>query len=183
MRASFLYTDSLVLRFRKGDTTAFDIIFERYYKAMFFFANKIVKDDLVAEDICTDSFVKLWEKRDLFVAEPELRNYLYKMVYNFSLKWIERERTKDKVYSIYTKNSTGFEKDIFENLVKAETFRQLNEAIEKLPSECKKVFVKLYVEGKSVSETAEELNVAVSTVKNQKARGVKLLKEKLASSS
>jgi DNA-directed RNA polymerase specialized sigma24 family protein len=43
------------------------------------------------------------------------------------------------------------------------------------------VFVKLFVEGKSVVEAAAELNVAVSTVKNQKARGIKLLRMRLSS--
>jgi DNA-binding CsgD family transcriptional regulator len=43
------------------------------------------------------------------------------------------------------------------------------------------VFTKLFIEGKSVSETAQEMNIAISTVKNQKARGIKLLKPKLSS--
>jgi RNA polymerase sigma-70 factor (ECF subfamily) len=48
--------------------------------------------------------------------------------------------------------------------------------MEELPSECHKVFMKLFVEGKSVVEAAAELKVAVSTVKNQKARGIKILR-------
>jgi len=53
--------------------------------------------------------------------------------------------------------------------------------MEELPSECRMVFMKLFVEGKSVVEAAAELNVVVSTVKNQKARGIKLLRMRLTS--
>jgi len=85
-------------------------------------------------------------------------------------------RQKEIVYL-----SDAFERDCFENIIKAETLRRVKEAMEELPSECRKVFMKLFVEGKSVVEAAAELNVAVSTVKNQKARGIKLLKMKLTS--
>jgi RNA polymerase sigma-70 factor (ECF subfamily) len=76
--------------------------------------------------------------------------------------------------------SDEFEKDCLHGMISAETVRLLYEAINELPAQCKKVFTKLYVEGKSVAEIATEMNVAVSTVKNQKARGIKLLKPKLS---
>ena len=71
------------------------------------------------------------------------------------------------------------EKDCTENIIRAETLRQVKEAMEQLPAQCKKVFYKLYIEGKTVAETANELHLTVSTIKNQKARGIKLLKLRL----
>jgi len=73
------------------------------------------------------------------------------------------------------------EKDCLENMIRAETLRRVYEAMEGLPAECRKVFLKLFVEGKTVAETAAELNVAVSTVKSQKERGIRLLKMRLTS--
>ena len=66
-------------------------------------------------------------------------------------------------------------------LLSAETITLLYKAIQQLPSQYQKVFTKLYIEGKSVFETAEEINFTISTIKNQKARGLKLLKPKLSS--
>jgi RNA polymerase sigma-70 factor (ECF subfamily) len=73
------------------------------------------------------------------------------------------------------------EQDCMENIVRTETLRQLYDAIHQLPAQCKKVFTKLYIEGKSVAETAEEMKITISTVKNQKARGIKILTSNLKS--
>jgi RNA polymerase sigma factor (sigma-70 family) len=72
------------------------------------------------------------------------------------------------------------EKNFSENIVTAETLRQLKEAMDQLPAQCKKIFFKLYIERKSVAETSEELQLTVSTINNQKARGIKLLRIRLS---
>lgn len=40
-------------------------------------------------------------------------------------------------------------------------------------------FVMLYIEGKTVRETVNELRLALSTVKTQKARGLAILRKKI----
>ena len=135
-----------------------------------------------AEDMVEEGFIKLWSNREKIETEAGLRGYLYTTVYHACLRSLENEVRKERVYKLYkvnTERSIDDDKGVMENMIKAETIRLVKEEVERLPGECKKVFVKLYVEGKSVVETAEELKIAVSTVKNQKARGIKLLKAKL----
>jgi len=168
-----------LLNFKKGDQEAFDAFFTSYYKAFIFFSLKLVKETATAEDIVVDSFVKLWEKRNQLNSESELKNYMYKIIYNASLRWLQRQKTKNKVYHSYSLYHSETEDSYFYNVIHAETIRQVMQAMTELPSECKKVFTKLFLEGKSVNDAAEELQVTVSTVKNQKARGIKLLRKKL----
>lgn len=40
----------------------FNEIYTCYYKKSFYFAKSYVHDDLVAEDIASESLIKLWEK-------------------------------------------------------------------------------------------------------------------------
>jgi len=157
----------------------FDSFFNTYYKAVYFFAFKYVKDEAVAEDIIENAFIKLWEKRADFANEAGMRGYLYKVVYNACLKELGRRSMVHRRQQEIELLSDGFEKDCLENMIRAETLRQVYSALHELPSECRKVFVKLYVEGKSVAEAAAELDVAVSTVKNQKSRGLKILRMRL----
>jgi len=173
--------DELLFAFRDGEEVGFNYFFNTYYKAIYFFACKYVKDSAAAEDIVENSFIKLWEKRERMESETGMRGYLYKTVYHGCLRWISREsgvRSREKEYVMM---NDSFEQDCLENMIKAETLRRVKEAMEELPSECRKVFMKLFVEGKSVAEAAEELKVAVSTVKSQKARGIRLLRMKLTS--
>ena len=164
---------------QKEDAKAFDQFFYKYYKAVRLFAYKYVMDDSVAEDITEEGFINLWKKREKINDENGLKNYLYKIVYNGCLRWVERQQTKKKVYELHILNNSAPEKSFIEKMIQTETLRLVREAVHELPKECKKVFMKLYVEGKTVNETAKELNVTISTIKNQKARGIKLLRTKL----
>ena len=170
-----------LISFRNGEQEGFNYFFTIYYKSVYFFAVNYVKDSAAAEDIVENSFIKLWEKREQMESEAGLRGYLYKTVYHGCLRWIENEGRREKVYKVYRVSMDVDESGHIENMIKAETLRRVKEAMEELPSECRKVFMKLFVEGKSVVEAAAELNVAVSTVKNQKARGIKLLRMRLTS--
>ena len=48
-----------------------------------------------------------------------------------------------------------------------------------LPEECRKVFDLCYFQGMDNTQAAEALGVSVNTVKTQKARGKKILRENL----
>ena len=41
---------------------SFNEIYNSYYKKSFFFAKSYVHDDLAAEDIASESLIRLWEK-------------------------------------------------------------------------------------------------------------------------
>jgi RNA polymerase sigma factor (sigma-70 family) len=51
--------------------------------------------------------------------------------------------------------------------------------MEKLPRQCKKVFTLHYVEGKKISEIAEELKISIGTANTHKFRGIHLIKKAL----
>src|SRR5680860_89993 len=48
---------------KTGDIKAYEILFHRYYGHLCFFATRIIHDEIAAEEIVQDFFVKLWEKR------------------------------------------------------------------------------------------------------------------------
>jgi len=165
--------------FLQGQERGFDIVFTTYYKAICFFAKRYTKDSEAAEDIAEESFIKLWSCREQISDEKHLRNWLYKVTWHSCVRWLEREKIKVKSEKEIRLRSDDEEKDCTENIIRAETLKQVKEAMEQLPAQCKKVFYKLYIEGKTVAETANELHLTVSTIKNQKARGIKLLKLRL----
>ncbi|MBY0477750.1 MAG: sigma-70 family RNA polymerase sigma factor [Chitinophagaceae bacterium] len=159
---------------------SFENFFRSSLKSLCFFAGKYVKDVNVALDIVEESFVKLWPKREKFDSEADLRSYLYKTVYHGCLRWLENEKRKATNLETYRIITDSPEQSCIENIVLAETLRQLHNAIGQLPNQCRTIVQKLYVEGKSVAEIATEMNLAGSTIKSQKARGIKLLKLKLS---
>jgi RNA polymerase sigma-70 factor (ECF subfamily) len=155
------------------------LIFKDNHKSLCFFAGRYVKDVNAMLDIVEESFVKVWAKRKQFDSETGLRSYLYKTVYNGCLKWLEQEKRKASILETYRIISDSSEQACFENIVRSETLRQLHTAITQLPNQCRTIVQSHYIDGKSVAEIAAEMNLATSTVKNQRARGIQLLKLKL----
>jgi len=164
--------------FQNGEEPGFTYFFCQLYPALVFYCFKITTDKEASEEIASNAFIKIWAKHKRFSDADSIKNYLYRIVRNDALKHLHKEkrkteRNKEVIY-LYGNEQ---EKDHFDKLVKAETLRELLQAIKALPGECSKVFHLLYVEGKSIQEAAKEMNLSPSTIKTQKARGLAALRK------
>jgi RNA polymerase sigma factor (sigma-70 family) len=70
------------------------------------------------------------------------------------------------------------EKSHLENMIRSETLRELYAAINALPKECGKVVRMYFEEGQDTEAIARELGISVNTVRNQKRKGIGLLKKR-----
>jgi RNA polymerase sigma-70 factor (ECF subfamily) len=67
----------------------------RFYAQLCLFADSFVKDQLVAEDIVSDVFIKLWNKANDFSSLTAIKAFLYISTKNASLNYInQRVRTE-----------------------------------------------------------------------------------------
>ncbi len=169
---------NFLIAFRNGEEGGFNHFFHLYYKAVYLFARQYADDDACAEDIVIDAFIQLWSARERIENESHLKNYLYRGARNLAMDQRERKVTRERYLKAIKNADETEENAYYKNIVRTETIRQLEEAIGLLPSQCKKIFSKLYIEGKTVKETAGELGLTISTINNQKSRGLKILRER-----
>lgn len=154
----------------------FKNIFNTLYPRLISYSFKYVKDKFVAEEIVEDCFVILWEKREDLVHVDDIKPYLYIMVRNASFKYLKKEQ---KVISLKQKHldlAVIIQQDIIEEEVHAII---LYKALEKLPAKCRKVFELSCLKGVKYKDIALDLDISVNTVKSQRSRAIKLLKEQL----
>lgn len=167
------------LSFKEGNEEGFAYFFNLHFAPLTWVAQSILKKNEVAEDVVEDSFVKLWERRDLIANSTALKAYLYTTVRNACIDLIRKERSK----ALYIKEANfTLEKNdvsVIHKIIEAETFNVISSAMESLPTECGRIFRMYYVEGKALKEIANELKLSISTVKTQKGRALLLLKKKL----
>ena len=169
------------LFFQSGEEIGFAWFFRQLYPSLTFFANKIVGEPAIAEEIASTAFIKIWERHTRFSSPEGIKGYLYQIVRNDALKSLNKKVKGAKVYDVSRLQVADQQENQFQALVAAETSRQLLETISLLPPECSRIFRLLYFEGKTVKETAQQLNLSQSTVKTQKTRGLAVLRKKLAS--
>ena len=72
------------------------------------------------------------------------------------------------------------EDNVIAEIVKTEVARQVYAAIETLPQQCRLIILMSYVDGCRNHEIAKVLKLSPNTVKNQKLRGIVLLRQRLA---
>jgi RNA polymerase sigma-70 factor (family 1) len=180
MRAKNNYTEvQLVDAFRHGDEKAFSELFHLLYPVVCFYALRYTGDQASAEDIASESFVKIWQRKNDFSHFKVLRAYLYSTVRNASINWRiknGRQRRHENNQALF---SNTVENNREENIIRAEIFHDVHTAFAKLPPRCRQIISMIFFEGKNTRQVAEELNLSIGTVKTQKAWGFMLLRGRM----
>lgn len=165
--------------FQKGEERGFDYFYHEHFRPLLHFALSILNEQCLAEDVLEDCFVKLWEKRLTIESAATIKPYLYTAVRNTCINLLKREKHKSR-YAAHARNTDDqFETDVTRKIITSESMQQVYNAIETLPPKHRKLIKMIYLEEKKLKEVASELNLSLSTVKNQKAKAIQLLKEQL----
>lgn len=152
----------LVERISKGDRHAFRCLFERYFPMFLSFARSLLKDDMVADDLVQNVFVRLWTSREKLDADRSIRNYLLVSVRNEVFCYLRANRIQ-KVealqYDVMDESS-----DIHDKVAAKDMERDISYIIEDMPDRRKEIFRLSRNEKLSNKEIAQRLGLSVRTV-------------------
>lgn len=174
--------DNLLERIRKGDAHAFEIVYRKDYGSLCQLAIFILHNTEMAEEIADDVMFYLWDHRQ--EAEIEnLKSWLLKAVRNKSINALRSSSMRDQAAtdSISDTERHDLITQLFddehplEKLIADEIEDKINEAIEQLPEDARKVFVLCKMNGKKYSEAADELDISVNTVKYHMKNSMKIM--------
>lgn len=167
-----------VQAFRQGKEAGFTYFFNTFYKALTYYAHRMIKDRDAAEEIVGDSFIKIWQRHDTFDHVRVIKSWLYTTVRNSCLDWLRQQRyAAQNEQKLADRLKDASESNVLHDLVRAEVLREIHIAITNLPPQCSQVFKLLYIQGKSLKQVAEEMQLSIHTIKNQRARGLTILKK------
>ncbi|PXX97778.1 RNA polymerase sigma-70 factor [Marinifilum breve] len=164
-------------KFRSGSQSAFKSLYDKYYEALFLFGQKYVTNSEVVEDLVQESFIKVWEKKSSFYHEAPLKAFLYKTVRNSCLNYLDHQKV-ERNYEAQTKTDVLCEDYFLNNVIEEEVNRIIADTVGKLPESARAIYL-LSLRGLKNAEIAEDLNISINTVKTQKQRASKFLKENL----
>ena len=161
----------------RGEREAFQRLFEMYHKALCFFATRIVRDSLEAEDIVQDVFLAFWRMdRGGFPNLKTVKTFLYNSVQHRCLNYLRDLEIRDRNYL----KREELDEDYFLcQQIRAEVVAELFGAIDELPDKCKEIFKRSYVDGQEDKKIAEELDISLNTIKTQKQRAKSYLRGRL----
>ncbi len=154
----------LLARIRNCDREAFDTVYGKYHRDLYFYALKLIKDRDDASDIIQDTFVKLWMNSGSIPPEVNLKSYLSVMVRNRVLNYIRDNRARLlNNYRIIRQRGLWEDNPGPDRLDDMVWTKELEEAIGQLPPQQRKV-AELRKEGLSNAEIAKRMNLSVNTI-------------------
>lgn len=164
----------------KGDENAFNSLFRHFYTYLVHFSADIVHAKDPAEEIVSDVFVKIWQQRHDITRIEKLRIFLFIAVKNRSFNYLRNypsARTVEltQVHAAGALHDTGPE----EEMIFAELQALLNQAIEELPDQCRRIFKLIKEDRLKYKEVAEILQISPRTVETQLYRAIKKIRKKV----
>src|SRR5687767_12078992 len=171
--------DQLLVTLQAGDITAFEMIFRTYYQPLCNYAYTFLQDKEEAEEIVQSTFMSVWEKHNTISIRTSVKSYLYAMVRNACLNVIKHEKIKQKHAVEEIALAPQSHDSVSSSVVSSELETKIQEAMEKLPEQCRLVFKLSRFEELKYSEIAEQLNISVKTVENHMGKALKIMREQL----
>lgn len=178
-RSSFVIRNTHTEGINMQKKEVFDCYFWLYYQSLCYFAYQYLKDEEKAKDIVQEIFIKLLNEDKNFDCEDHLKHYLYKAVRNSCLNHIKLKNIHSDILKGIQKNTPEDENNFFANVVRAEVYHEIMQAIQELPTECGRIFKLAYVDGYNNEEIATQLSISVNTVKVQKNKAKIQLRKRL----
>jgi RNA polymerase sigma-70 factor (family 1) len=169
----------LALHLKEGNSSAFTVIYERYWKQLFVIASKRLGDEDEAEEIVQEIFLNLWRRRETFNLTTGFANYLAIAV-KFEILDAMRKRAHVSKYNQELGRSFAeADESMLRQMDMSELQQKLQLSIKILPEKCQLVFKLKYEQGYSQKQIADELDISEKTVEAHLSKARKMLRNRL----
>ncbi|MBX9853177.1 MAG: sigma-70 family RNA polymerase sigma factor [Cytophagaceae bacterium] len=155
---------NLISLLKKKDQRGIEYLYDNYSSALYGVILRIVKSEAIAEEVLQDSFVKIWEKIDMY---DESKGRLYTWILNLTRNLaLDKLRSKDFKKQNKTDDISSFVSIKDSTDINPE-FIGVKEVLNLLSPEQKQLIDLMYFKGYSQSEIAEEFGIPLGTIKTR----------------
>src|SRR3546814_4973 len=149
----------LLYRLRKGDRTAFEIIYRRYGELLYNHATRHLNDREEAKDIIHEVFFNLWQNRETLRIRENLKAYLYQSVRNGVINYQLKSRRADRYIRSFQHFLEKGKADTDFRVRESMQTELIEREISSLPHKMRTVFELSRKEGLSHKEIDKQLNI------------------------
>lgn len=145
-------------------------LFERYYRAMFNTALRIVKDEETCYDVVQEAFILVFNNLEQFRFQSTIGAWIKTIVVRQAIRKIRPEVTAGTTIQNY--DAIVWPEDL--------SGEYLQKAILELPDGYRTVFTMVEIEGYSHREVAEMMQISEGTSKSQLYHAKRMLQKKVS---
>ena len=165
----------------KGDREAFRLLFNKFSPLIKAFAIRLssgTKSENLAEELVQETMLKVWQKAGSFNSEKaNASTWIFTIARNTRIDLLRKKARHQNNRVANDHSEEGFDvediwiedenEDVFNQIAKQRSIKSLHETLQELPEEQSFILKKVYLEDKSHSEIAQELDLPLGTVKSR----------------
>ncbi len=136
-------------------------------------------DKETAQELVQESFINLYQHKASLVESTSVKAYLYVILKNKIINQYRHEFLKQRYSDYITRQAPSDELSPLAYVETRELEKQLKQAIEQLPPQCRMVFKLSREQYLSDKEIAVEMDISVNTVEQHKRKALRLLRGSL----
>ena len=166
---------------KKGNSQALELLYNRYGSLVYTLALTMLKDSQEAEDLTQEIFLLLWNRQAYNPQRGSLSSYLTTVTRS---RAIDRLRSRSAKYRLLSRCGQTMHPSVshnnpFEEASMAERREQVQQSLNQLPENHRKVLELAYYQGLSQTEIASQLGKPLGTVKTWARKGLLQLRNNL----
>lgn len=164
---------------RDGNHKAFETVFVGYYNQTKAFVYGYIKSEPDAEELTEELFVNLWINRHSIDTTKSFSSYLHTIARNAAINFLKHKYVRDSYLAI---NSQGLEytSTSEEDLIAKELGLLIDDVVDNMPAQRKKIYLLSRNEGLSNAEIATQLNTTKRNVESQLSLALKEIRKAIS---
>ena len=155
-----VFDELLVMRYQAGDQKALELLIKRWNPKIMRYAYRYIQDQQSSEDVAQEVWIAVIKGLNRLTDSSKFGSWLLGITHNKAIDWIKKNATPSS--HLIARECSPM------NVSKADPkILSMRHAIKLLTLNQRNVLTLFYLEGHSIQEISEILNISVGTVKSR----------------
>lgn len=179
--------EELILRAKENDKEAFDILHRRYRDRILNYIFRFLGNYQLAEEVTQETFIQVFTHLKDFTLKGKVSSWIYRIAINLAKNVKKRDKMQAKIYidePILGKDEEKLQFELKDDKIRPdaeiaqkEFEKNIQRAIERLPSKYREVLIFCCIQNMSYKEVAEILKCSVRVVGVRLNRARKMIRK------
>ena len=156
-----------------GNMKAYEQLYHVLCSRLIHFSASVCGSFHLAEEVVSDVFISLWQKREQLIHVENPKVYLYVSTKNRTINAMKKKQLQVVPFDILYAEALSIVPAVEEHLLSSQVARKIESAISSLPPRCQLIFRLIRMDGLQYKEVAELLDISSKTVDAQLTIAVK----------
>jgi len=161
----------------KGDNSAYEQLYQRHVRLLHGYLYKRLGSAADADDICQEAFIKAFQKLGQYRGDASFKNWLFQIAKNLIVDhWRSQSKCTtvpiDEFFNLGREPITP-EAEAAEIKSQERTAKQLNNILNQLPEDYRKIIELRFLQGCSIREAANQIGISEANAKVRQYRAIK----------